>query len=68
VASPARGHVGGGSGGLVVWVRVTISVGGVVESVGVRQCVGGLLAGANVGIKITKECAGEGSWKCGVGG
>jgi hypothetical protein len=68
VSSPARGCVGGGSGGLVVWVRVTITVSGVVEPVGVRQCAGGLLAGANVGIKITKKCAGEGSWESGVGG
>jgi hypothetical protein len=68
VSSPARGCVGGGSGGLVVWVRVTITVGGVVEPVGVRQCAGGLLVGANVGIKVTKECAREGLWKSGVGG
>ena len=45
-----------------------MTVGGVVEPVGVRQCAGGLLAGASVGIKVTKECAREGLWKSGVGG
>ncbi len=45
----------------MVWVRVTMSEGGVVEAVGDRECVGGLLVGTNVGVKITEECAGEGS-------
>ena len=52
----------------MVWVRVTMSVGGVVESVGVRACTGGLLVGTNVGVKVTEECAGEGSSKGGVVG
>ncbi len=53
VASPARGQVGGASSRLVVWLRITVSIMGVDELVGVRECPGGLLMSARVGVEVS---------------